>query len=401
MEAHKVAVDPGVRAARASIQAMDAETLAEQIRIVQIPAPANDEGERAAYVSRRFVECGLEAVCTDEVGNVIGWLPGDRPGPPVVISAHLDTVFGPDVPLAPRQDGSRVIAPGITDNARGVAALITLSRAVVRHPLPFSSPVAMIATVGEEGAGDLRGVRHVFRPDGPFAAVAAFVALDGSGLRRIVHRGVGSRRLRVTLRGPGGHSWSDWGAANPAHALGTAIAALADLPLSESPVATLTVARMGGGTSINAIPDRAWLEVDLRSESASELDRIDAESRARIDHATAAENERRRAGTTALTTTIEVIGNRPAGETPANHALVAAAQRATRSVGARPELVASSTDANIPMSLGIPAVTLGAGGRSGGVHTPAEWYDNKGGALGIERALLLLAEVAGIREGRG
>ena len=398
MEPHPVALHPIVREARAAIQAGDAGTLAEQIRIVEIPAPTGQEGERAAYVAGRFRECGLERLTTDDVGNVIAWAPGSGDGAPVVVSAHLDTVFAAEVPLAPRRQGSRVSAPGIADNARGLAALLTLAGIVSRHPLPLASRVAFVATVGEEGAGDLRGARRIFRGDGPFADASAFIALDGSGLRRIVHRGVGSRRLRATIRGPGGHSWSDWGAANPVHALGAAITSLAALSLPETPAATLTVARIGGGSSINAIPESAWLEVDARSEATTELDRIEAECRKLIGRAVGVENDGRRAGTEPLTAAKEVIGDRPAGETPPDHPLVCAAQRATRSVGARPELVASSTDANIPMSLGIPAITLGAGGRSGGIHTLDEWYDNKGGALGVERALVLLAEMAGLRD---
>lgn len=385
---------PSVRAARASIQARDAETIEEQLRIVAIPAPTGAETPRAEYVAQRFREIGLAGVERDEVGNVLGWNEaGD--GPPVIVSAHLDTVFSADVPLAPRTRGGRLYAPGITDNARGLAALLALASVAARLELRTAAPVAFVATVGEEGVGDLRGAKHLFRADGPFTQAAAFVALDGSGLRRVVHRAVGSRRIRVRVSGPGGHSWSDWGVANPIHALGAAIAELAGITGGTDPPATLTVAKIGGGTSINAIPEHAWMDVDLRGEAPDGLARLEAQFRTRALGAIAAENERRRELTPALRLAFDVIGDRPAGETPAAHPLVRAAIRATREVGASPELVASSTDANIPMALNIPAITVGAGGESGGVHTVEEWFENRGGALGIERALLLLLDQAG------
>jgi tripeptide aminopeptidase len=385
---------PSVRAARTSIQAEDAGTIAEQLRIVAIPAPTGAETARAEYVARRFREIGLVDVERDEVGNVLGWNPGGD-GAPVIVSAHLDTVFSADVPVAPRTRDGRLYAPGVTDNARGLAALLTLAGVATRLELRTAAPVAFVATVGEEGIGDLRGAKHLFRPDGPFAQAAAFIALDGSGLRRVVHRAVGSRRVRVHVSGPGGHSWSDWGAANPIHALGAAIAELARITVASDPPATLTVAKIGGGTSINAIPEHAWMDVDLRGEAPEGLARLEAQFRTRALAAVAAENERRRELTPGLRLSFEVIGDRPAGQTPAAHPLVRAAIRATRDVGASAELVASSTDANIPMALKIPAVTVGAGGESGGVHTVDEWFENRGGALGVERALLLMLDQAG------
>lgn len=396
MERSPAAQPTVVREARAAIHEMDSETVAEQLRIVAIPAPTGAEAERAAHVARRFRERGLADVRVDEVGNVLGRLPGEAAGAPVIVSAHLDTVFGPDVAIEPRRDGSRIWAPGITDNARGLTALVTLATVMARHPLPLLHPVHFVATVGEEGLGDLRGARHLFRSGGPFSHAAAFVALDGSGLRRLVHRAIGCHRLRATVTGPGGHSWSDWGAPNPVHAVGEAISALdTRISLPEEPPVTLTVARTGGGTSINSIPASAWLEIDIRSGSPTHLERCALECRTLILEAVAAANERRRPGTGRLTADVEVIGERPAGSLAADAPLVIAAQRATRAVGARPELVASSTDANVPLSMGIPALTLGAGGRSGGVHTLGEWYDNRAGALGIERALLLIVDLAG------
>lgn len=386
-----------LHAARAAIRALDAETVAEQSRIAAIPAPAHGEAQRAAYLERRFRESGLVRVERDAAGNVIGWLPGGS-GAPVVVSAHLDTVFAADVPVEPRIEGSRVYAPGITDNARGLAALLALARVMAAHGRITRSPVVFAATVGEEGAGDLKGAKHLFRAGGPLAAAAASISLDGSGLRRVVNRGVGARRLRVSVVGPGGHSWSDWGAPNPIHAVGAAAAALAGAELPASPATTVTVARIGGGTSINALPEHAWMEIDIRSEERAALEVTEDRCRRMVERSVAAEREGARRGPARLALELEVIGDRPPGRTARADPLVQAALRVTRELGARPELAASSTDANVPMSLGIPAVTIGAGGRSGGVHTLHEWYENVGGALGIERALLLVvdrAEAAG------
>lgn len=385
-----------VSAARARIRVLAADTLREQLRIVQIPAPTFQEGERASYVADRLTALGAVEVGRDEVGNVLARVSDGEPGQaPVVVAAHLDTVFGADVPLSTRRVATRTYAPGITDNARGVAALLTLSRAIVETGLPTRHPVHVVGTVGEEGLGDLRGAKHLFRDRSPLRDAAAFVALDGSGLRRVVHRAIGSRRLRVTVTGPGGHSWSDWGSANPVNALGLAVASLREMESVPGPTATLTVARIGGGTSINSIPAEGWMELDLRSENPAALAALEARTRDAIAAAVQRESAARRARTLPLELTIDVVGDRPAGGIPADHPLVKTAASATRAVGARPELVASSTDANAALARGIPAVTIGAGGDSGGVHTPEEWYDDASGAAGLERVLLLVLGAAG------
>jgi acetylornithine deacetylase/succinyl-diaminopimelate desuccinylase-like protein len=256
--------------------------------------------------------------------------------------------------------------------------------------------VVFAATVGEEGPGDLRGVKHLFREGGELGGADAFVALDGSGLRRIVHRAIGSRRLRVEVAGPGGHSWADRGAANPILALGATVAQIAALPLPEPARTALTVARIGGGTSINALPDGAWMELDLRSEAPGVLARLEESVRALLAAAVDEENARRRQGTEPLAPRVTVIGDRPSGETPARAPLVQAAHAITFALGQKPELVGSSTDANVPMALGIPSIAIGVGGDSGGIHTTDEWYSNENGALGVERALLILLAAAGL-----
>jgi tripeptide aminopeptidase len=379
------------------VHATDGETLAEQLALVRIPAPPLGEAARGEHVLRRFQALALCDARVDEAGNVLAaWAPEDAEGPPVVVAAHLDTVFPAGTAVEPRQDGRRIHAPGITDNSRGLAGMLALARILAASALRAPRPVLFAATVGEEGIGDLRGVKHLFREGSPLRGAAAFVALDGSGLRRIVHRAIGSRRLRVEVEGPGGHSWSDRGAPNPVAALGAAIAAFGRLELPHRERSGLTVARIGGGSSVNAIPEEGWMELDMRSEVPGVLGRMETEVRAALTRSMEAENGARRSGTQPLRAVVQVIGDRPSGETPAEHPLVRAATAITASLGASPELVGSSTDANVPMALGIPSIAIGVGGDSGGIHTLDEWYANDGGALGVERALLVVLAAAGV-----
>lgn len=352
-------------------------------------------------MAERFAALGLTEVQTDEVGNVLARLPGSAAGTEgaVVFAAHLDSVFPAETELFVRRENGRIHAPGITDNARGLAGMLTLARVLAEDGVRTRRPVLFAATVGEEGVGDLAGVKHLFRAGSPLLAASAVVALDGSGIRRVVHRAIGSLRLRVTFAGPGGHSWADRGAPNPAHALGRAIAALAGLTLPSPARSSLTTARVGGGTSINTIPHEAWLELDLRSEAGGALREMERTVRRVIAAALTAENAARRGSAPPLTSGVETIGDRPSGETPATASLVRLAVAATAALGERPELVASSTDANLPISVGIPAIAIGVGGDSGGIHTTEEWYANERGALGIERALLIALLAAEWQEG--
>ena len=395
-----LAEHPAVRRARQILYDTDAETLADQLELVQIPAPPFHEAARAQRMRERFSALGLVDVSVDEVGNVLARLPanGASSHAPLLVAAHLDTIFPEGTDITVRREGGRLFAPGISDNARGLAATLALARALLRAGISTTHPVVFVATVGEEGIGDLRGVKHLFRDDSPWRAAAGFLSLDGAGRRRIVHRAVGSRRFRITFDGPGGHSWADWGIANPIHALGLAISEFVRITPPFQPRSALTVARVAGGTSVNAIPERAWLELDLRSEDPRTLAELEARVRRALNAVIQDVNARRRIGTPALTASIDVIGDRPAGETPIDSPLVQAARAATHALGDVPELVASSTDANIPIALGIPAITLGAGGESGGTHTTEEWYSNHGGPEGIERALLTLLAVAGVAD---
>lgn len=372
--------------ARRHIYEDDARTLREQRELTEIPAPPFGEAARSARMAEMMSAAGLRRTTADDLGNVVGWW-GPESGAPLVVSAHLDTIFPDGTNVRVRSEGDRLIGPGISDDGRGLAALLALARALVHAGSTLARPILFAATVGEEGEGDLRGVRHLFRRGGPAERARAFVSLDGAGLSRIVTGGLGSRRFRLTVRGPGGHSWVDWGTPNPIHALGRAVAAFTELQLAQEPRTTLSVGRWSGGTSVNAIPQDAWVELEVRSQSVGELDRLDARIRQSAYDALADVN-RNTNGRGRAELAIEVIGDRPAGATDSEEPLVRAALAATRAVGAEPELAVSSTDANIPMSLGIPAVTMGAGGEAGLAHTTDEWYRNEGGPEGILRALL-------------
>ena len=371
--------------AEAAVRERDERTVEQQVLLSEIPAPPFGEEARGDRMAQLMEDAGAEDVRKDEVGNVLGRVgpPGERP---IVVAAHLDTVFPEDTDVSVRRDGERLIGPGISDDARGLAALLALADVIRRSGLEERIPLLVVATVGEEGVGDLRGVRHLFREGGPGRSTRAFVSLDGAGISRIVHRGLGSLRYRVTARGPGGHSWVDWGRPNPVHALGRLVAAWTDIALPGTPRTSLTVARWSGGTSINAIPSEAWVELEVRSEDPETLQSMDGKVRGLVDAA----RDGARNGRDGLSFRIESIGDRPAGETPADAPLVRAAVAATRAVGAEPRLAVSSTDANVPMDAGIPAVTLGAGGEAGEAHTESEWYRNDGGPDGIVRALLTL-----------
>jgi tripeptide aminopeptidase len=385
-----------LRPLRQRVHQTDDQTLDEQLALVRIPAPSFAEGPRGEHVLARFRQMGLGRPRRDEVGNVLAdWTPAGADGPPVVVAAHLDTVFPAETNVEPRQQGKRIHAPGITDNCRGLAGMLAVARVLADSGVRARHPVLFAATVGEEGIGDLRGVKHLFRDGGGVRDAAACVALDGSGMRRIVHRAIGSRRLRIEAEGPGGHSWSDRGVANPVLALAAAAAAVGTMPLPHPERSSLTVARIGGGSSINSIPSQAWMELDMRSEATGALGPMEEEVRARLDRAAEAENGARRRGTPALRLRVQVIGDRPSGETAESHPLVRSAVAITASLGAHAELVGSSTDANVPMALGIPSIAIGVGGDSGGIHTLDEWYANDGGALGVERALLVVLAAAG------
>ena len=292
--------------------------------------------------------------------------------------------------------GAKLFAPGIADDACGLAALIAIASALQACEISNDRIDFVCGTVGEEeGEGNLRGVRHLFTKGEWAGRINAFISVDGAGLDRITNGALGSRRYRVEFRGPGGHSWSDFGTANPVHALARAVARLASYPAPADPRTTFNVGRIEGGQGVNAIPRQAAMDVDLRSANADELLKLDAFFRRSVREAADQENVRRSSGTEPLAVVTELIGERPGGETPSEDALVKLALAATEALGGKPALDRASTDSNLPISMGIPAITLGAGGTAGSSHTLDEWYDPRGRAVALNRALLVILGTVG------
>jgi len=368
----------------------------EQIRFCSIPAPPFGERERAEYLSEKFSSLGLTEVEIDEEGNCLGLIKGTSLSPLLVVSAHLDTVFSAETDFSVTRSGKRLLAPGISDDGCGLVALVALARAIQTEKIRTEGSILFVGTVGEEGEGNLRGVRYLLTRGRWASKVDAFLSFDGPGVDRITNRALGSRRYRVEISGPGGHSWGDFGLPNPVHALARAVAKLAGYPLPREPRTTFNVGRIEGGTSINSIPEKAAMDVDLRSGADAELRRLDSFFRRAVKQAADEENATRRPGDPLLEPKVDLIGERPSGETPSDSPLVEFALEATRILGVEPRLDQSSTDSNLPISLGIPAITLGAGGTSGASHTLAEWYDPTDRELGLKRALLVVLGIVGV-----
>lgn len=383
---------PDIARALAWVRANDAATLTDMVQITEIPAPSGGEGARAMWFRARLLSLGFEDADFDSAGNVIArWTPEPVDGPAVVLAAHLDTVFAEDTILTVITENGLRRAPGIADNSRGLAALLAVGRALRQVRWSPGRPVVLVGTVGEEGAGNLRGVKHLLREGAALRRAAAFIAVDGSGRRQIVHRAVGSMRMRFDVSGPGGHSWADRGRPNPLDALASAVVSMGRRVPDGAVIAPT---RMGGGESVNSIPSVAWLEVDVRADDADTLARAAGIARDAVERHLRRASDQRRPGLPALSLVTHSIGDRPVGAISPEADLVRIAEQATRLTGEQPELTAASTDANVPLALGIPAIAVGAGGRSGATHTTAEWYDNEGGPEGIQRLLLMLAALA-------
>lgn len=380
-----------VRAALDAAREAEPATIADQIRLCEIPAPPFKEAARARALADAFRAAGLKDVRIDKAGNVLGERAGRAARPRLVVSAHLDTIFPQGTSVAVTRTGSLLRGPGIGDDCRGLAVLLGVARALDAAGIRTEGSLTFVGTVGEEGAGNLRGVRALFA-DTLAGRVDRFLSIDGSD-HTITHVGVGSTRFRATFTGPGGHSYLDFGAANPVHALGRAIARLADLEVPATPRATFSVGRVGGGTAINAIPSEAWLEIDLRSADAGALDALERRILARVRQAAEDENARWRQNGR-ITVSVETIGERPAGRTAAEHPVTRAAVAATRALALPVVLVEASTDANIPMHLGIPALALGGGGHGTGAHSLDETFDTTDSWRGTQRAVLLAIALA-------
>lgn len=374
-----------------------AATTEELVRVVEIPSPPFNEHVRAQYVLSRFRDFNLTDPHIDDEGNVLGLLgPADAPGDIIAVAAHLDSVFPEGTNVAVRREGSRLRAPGIADNACGLTGMLAVARCFTELGILPPTPILFVGTVGEEGPGDLRGVRALFErnPYGP--RIGTFLAFDGPGIERITNHALGSRRFEVKFEGPGGHSWANFGIVNPIQALGRFIHALARYDAPATPRTAYTVAVVEGGVSVNTIPRLARCEVDLRSVSEVELDRLEAFLHAAARQAREEETAAARASETRTEMTVTAIGRRPSGETAPDAPLVRMAREATRLCGHRSLLDCGSTDSNIPMSRGVPAITIGVGGTCAGCHTLDEWYDPVNRETSLRRAALLLLGLSGV-----
>jgi len=376
--------DPRIEEAFRYIAEHESAIEADQIRLTQVAAPPFREAERAREFTGELAAMGLRPAA-DSIGNVIAAY--DAVGQnPVVVGAHLDTVFPASTPLRLERTGRTLFLPGISDNGAGIVAVLWVLRAARAARVRFRRPLVVVGNVGEEGEGNLRGVRHLFRDPPWEGRDCEFIAVDGAGLQRITHQALGSRRFRIRMSGPGGHSWADFGRPNPVHAMAAAIHIFCGYG-TRRPGYSFNFGVIRGGISVNAIPRDATVEVDLRSTSARSLEDLEQQLRRALQEAT------RGAGVECM---VEMMGERPSGTTLPSSMLVQAAMEVTRRFGVEPQMDVGSTDANIPISLGLPAISVGAGGSSGNVHTPEEWFDPSHREYGIQRLLALVAVLAGL-----
>ena len=374
----------------------------QQIRLTEIPAPSFQEEKRAAAVKELFAAEGL-VIHTDKIGNVVGELRGQNEKEAVLITAHLDTVFPSGTDVTVKRDGDRLSAPGISDNGTGLAGLLAIARAICAAKIQPQRTILFAANVGEEGEGNLRGMRSLI--DTYRSRLRAVIVLDGSGIDHVTTKALASRRVEVIISGPGGHSWSDFGMPNPINALVRGSLRFINTRVPSAPRTTFNLGQVEGGTSVNSIPHEAKLKVDLRSESEDEIVRLEAALRDSFETGIKDEMDNARERSRGrLAVKFNLIGSRPGGELATDSALLSALRAADDAVGNQSRIERSSTDANIPMSLGIDALAIGAGGNGGGAHSLQEWYEAAGREVGLKRALLTLLGVSGVagtqRQGR-
>jgi tripeptide aminopeptidase len=387
---------PGVHTAFQWFHRQERQVMQWQHDLVSIAAPPFGEAQRAEWLRERFRELKLEQVEIDTEGNVLGWRRAPTAAPCVVLSAHIDTVFPREIPIEPELDHHRLTAPGACDNGAGVAGLLAVAAALGHAGIQAPGDLLFVGNVGEEGEGDLRGMRHLYRTAPWRDGIAANLVLDGAGNDVVVTQALGSRRYLVTLEGPGGHSWTDAGIPNPIAVLCQAIASMSNAALPRFPRTTLNVGTIEGGSAINSIPERAAARFDLRSLDPEQLVRLEVALHRAVEDAVLGANrvwQNRTGGAPAtlpLRFEIMRIGDRPAGHLHKDAPLLEILRAVDRHMGIRTEERVASTDANIPLSLGVPAITIGAGGEGGGIHTRAEWYDASGRELALKRILLLL-----------
>src|SRR5438876_513853 len=392
---------PEIRHAFAWLRLQEAQFAAWQLEMARIAAPPFGERARGDWLAQRFIDLGLEDVHCDDVGNVFGISPG-RGKDYVAISAHIDTVFPAGTPLNIRQQGARLYGPGVSDNGAGVTALLAVAGVLGATRIRHAQPFLFIGNVGEEGEGDLRGMRHIFSIPRWKEAIRYNLVLDGAGSDTIVAEALGSRRFEVVIRGPGGHSWSDFGAPNPIVGLARAIHTFSETRVSTSPKTTFNIGVIRGGTSVNSIPESASMRIDIRSTSMTEMERLEMVMRLALDRAIEEESRAVQARGTSqkrsggLGYEIVVIGNRPAGELDSKARILQVVRAVDTHLGNAAQVQRASTDANIPLSLGREAVAIGGGGTGGGAHTLQEWFDCGGRELGLKRILLTLLALAGV-----
>jgi len=397
----KLIASPAFKAAVAKLDADYDRTVADIVTLTEIPAPPFKEETRAKAYLAMLKAHGLTNVEMDAEGNVMGVRPGTATkgkGPFVVIAAHLDTVFPEGTDVKVKREGTKLMAPGIGDDTRSLATLLAYVRALDAAKIRTKADILFVGNVGEEGPGDLRGTRFLFNT-GPYKGrISAFFSMDGSDPSRIVDKGVGSKRYRVTFKGPGGHSYGAFGIVNPMAAMAKAVSDLYAVETPKHPKTTYSASVTGGGTSVNSIPNSVFMEFDMRSESAAELARLDQTLIGILDKAVAGENAARSTKDGKVSYEAKVIGERPAGETPQTAEIVQAMAGAITALGMTPQHEDSSTDANVPMSLGIPAVTIGAGGKGGRAHALDEWIDIEKAPTvkGMQVGLAALLTVAGV-----
>lgn len=382
---------PDVKEALNLIESKNQQNLDEQVRIAEIPAPTFHEGERAKFMAGEFRRVGLRNVEIDKQGNVLGWREGTSPDT-FVLAAHLDISFAEGVNTKVRKEGARWFGPGLEDDSRGLSDLVTIAEVMNEAGIKTRETLLFVANVGEEGLGDLNGVRYLFKGS-PFRdRLKAFISIDGSDPSRIVNGGTGVKRYRVLLTGPGGHSYGNFGRPSPIHAAGRIIDQLADMQVPAEPKTTFNVGKISGGTAVNAIAEECSFEMDLRSDDPGVLDRIEAKLFEAVRVGTEAENKARAGSGTALKSEMKMVSNRPAGQTPMTSPIIQAAEAAIRELGGNPAPQFSSTDSNIPISLGIPAITMGGGGRAGNEHSQAEWFEPANAWKGPQTVLLTILE---------
>jgi tripeptide aminopeptidase len=388
-----ISSDPRVSAGLMRIEAREAEMIREQFRLTEIPAPPFKEEVRAAYYLTLMQDRGLEDAYIDSEGNAIGIRRGNGDGPTLLIAAHLDTVFPEGVDTSIELRGGRYYAPGIGDDTRGLAAMLSIIETLNDSGIQTHGDIMFAANVGEEGRGDLRGIKAIFR-DHP--QIDGFVSIDGVRLRRITTGGTGSRRFEFQFSGPGGHSFGAFGLASAIHAMGRTISKIADFETPSFPKTTFTIGTVAGGTSVNSIAADAVFALDMRSNDREQLALLEERAKAAAIEAVAEENARWDSGE--ITVDFVLIGDRPAGRTATEDSLVQAAALAFEKVGIElQQLGISSTDSNVPMSLGIPAITIAGGGNGGGAHSPDEWFTPTNSHEGPQTSFLIALAMVGIQ----